>query len=181
MPLSILRAYGLVRPMRQEGGQRRHDFVIEDAAYEFMERAVREQPSLAWYRERVELVMTLAGFRSGTSLKTTNTCTTNTERPSRDRDTVHQGAGFGAAPQAPGGAMTTARVTAAGWLGAIAQAAQMPIGTVQEVLGRHGVEPQAILPRRRCLCVRSVTLAGVKKGSAQDGPFDRTWKFGPGL
>jgi hypothetical protein len=69
MPLSILRAKGLVRPMRQTAGQRRHDFEIEPTAYEFMDRIVREQPALAWYRERVELVMTLAGFRSGSSLK----------------------------------------------------------------------------------------------------------------
>lgn len=67
--LSILRAYDLVRPLRQVGGQRRHDFEILPAAADFIARAVQEQPSLGWYEERVALVMTLAGVRSGTSLK----------------------------------------------------------------------------------------------------------------
>jgi hypothetical protein len=68
-PLSILRSYGLVRPLKQIAGQRRHDFEILPPAHEFMERAIREQPALVWYRDRVDLVMTLAGFRSGSSLK----------------------------------------------------------------------------------------------------------------
>jgi hypothetical protein len=69
MPLSILAAYGLVRPLKQTAGQRRHDFVILPEAFAFIERIEREQPTLSWYRERVELVLTLAGFRSGSSLK----------------------------------------------------------------------------------------------------------------
>jgi hypothetical protein len=69
MPLSILATYGLVRPLKQTAGQRRHDFVILPAAFAFIDRIGREQPALSWYRERVELVLTLAGFRSGSSLK----------------------------------------------------------------------------------------------------------------
>ena len=69
MPLSILTAYGLVRPLKQTAGHRRHDFVIMPEAFAFIERIEREQPSLSWYRERVHLVLTLAGFRSGSSLK----------------------------------------------------------------------------------------------------------------
>jgi len=69
MPLSILAAHGLVRPLKQTTGQRRHDFIVLPAAFAFIERIEREQPSLGWYRSRVELVMTLAGFRSGSDLK----------------------------------------------------------------------------------------------------------------
>ncbi|GLS45897.1 hypothetical protein [Methylobacterium brachythecii] len=68
-PLAILRSRHLVRPLRQAGGQRRHDFVVEPAAFAFMRSVVEQQPSLAWYRERAELVMTLAKLRSGSSLK----------------------------------------------------------------------------------------------------------------
>ncbi|MCJ2040817.1 hypothetical protein MKK55_17950 [Methylobacterium sp. J-059] len=69
MPLSILTAYGLVRPLRQTAGQRRHDFVVLPAAFAFIERIEREQPTLRWYRSRVDLVMTLTAFRSGSDLK----------------------------------------------------------------------------------------------------------------
>lgn len=67
--LSILRAYGMVTPFRQTSGQRRHDFRIEPAAFPFMEDVIRQHPSLAWYRDRAGLVSTLAGLRSGSSLK----------------------------------------------------------------------------------------------------------------
>lgn len=68
-PLAILRARGLVRPLRQAGGQRRHDFVIEPTAFAFMADVIDQQPDLVWYKDRAELVMTLAGLRSGSSLK----------------------------------------------------------------------------------------------------------------
>ena len=55
------------------------------------------------------------------------------------------------------------------------------MGIVQNVLDRHGVEPQATLPRRCRLSVQSVTLKGEKEGTADDRPFDRTWTFGPSL
>ena len=69
MPLSILTAHGLVRPLQQTAGRRRHDFMVLPEAFAFIERVEREQPTLRWYRSRVELVMSLAGFRSGSSLK----------------------------------------------------------------------------------------------------------------
>lgn len=68
-PLAILRFHGLVRALRKSGGQRRHDFVVEPAAFAFMDDAILRQPALAWYRDRAALVMSLAGFRSGSSLK----------------------------------------------------------------------------------------------------------------
>lgn len=68
-PLAILRAKGLVRSVRHTGGHRRHDFIVEPRAFSFIDDALIQQPTLAWYRDRVKLVMTLAGFRSGTSLK----------------------------------------------------------------------------------------------------------------
>jgi hypothetical protein len=58
-----------VRPLKQTTGQRRHDFIVLPTSFAFIERIEREQPSLGWYRSRVELVMTLAGFRSGSDLK----------------------------------------------------------------------------------------------------------------
>lgn len=68
-PLAILRARHLIRALRQAGGQRRHDFIVEPAAFAFMDDVVRQQPSLAWYRDRAQLVMRLAKLRSGSALK----------------------------------------------------------------------------------------------------------------
>ena len=67
--LSILRYHGLVRALRTSAGRRRHDFVVEPSAFAFIEDAVARQPTLAWYRDRAKLVTTVAGLRSGTSLK----------------------------------------------------------------------------------------------------------------
>ena len=68
-PLAILQARHLVRALRQAGRQRRHDFLVEPVAFTFMQDVIDQQPSLAWYKERTELVMRLAGLRSGSSLK----------------------------------------------------------------------------------------------------------------
>lgn len=68
-PLAILQSRQLVRALRQAGRQRRHDFIVEPAAFAFMRDVIAQQPSLAWYEERTRLVMTLAGLRSGSSLK----------------------------------------------------------------------------------------------------------------
>lgn len=67
--LAILRSRHLVRALRQVGGQRRHDFIVEPTAFDFLNDVLEQQPSLAWYRDRTELVMRLAGLRSGSSLK----------------------------------------------------------------------------------------------------------------
>ena len=75
----------------------------------------------------------------------------------------------------------TGKVTAAEWVEAIAEKADLPVATVQEVLDRHGVEPQSTLPRRKSLRLRAITLKGVKESSTDSGPFDRTFAFGPGL
>src|SRR5688500_1599649 len=77
--------------------------------------------------------------------------------------------------------MTTPKATEADWVDAIAQRAELPITEVHAVLARHGIKPQATLPRRRSLAFRSVTLKGIKDGTRDDGPFDKTWTFGPGL
>jgi hypothetical protein len=73
------------------------------------------------------------------------------------------------------------QVTAEQWLEAIAKKAELSAHTVQEVLNRYGVEPQSTLPRRRALRVRNIILKGIKDGSNDDGPFDQTFSFGPGL
>jgi hypothetical protein len=75
----------------------------------------------------------------------------------------------------------TGQITAAEWVEAIAKKAKLPAVTVQEVLDRHGVEPQSTLPRRKSLRLRSITVRGVKGSSAGSKPFDRTFAFGPGL
>ncbi|MCJ2040816.1 hypothetical protein MKK55_17945 [Methylobacterium sp. J-059] len=75
----------------------------------------------------------------------------------------------------------TTQATAAEWVESIACKASLPIPTVQEILDRHGVEPQSTLPRRKSLRIRSVTLEGVKEGTSADGPFAKTFTFGPGL
>lgn len=68
-PLAILQSRHLVRALRQAGRQRRHDFIVEPAAFAFMQDVIDQQPTLAWYKERAELVLRLAGLRSGSSLK----------------------------------------------------------------------------------------------------------------
>ncbi|PWB82902.1 MAG: hypothetical protein C3F11_09375 [Methylocystaceae bacterium] len=50
-------------------GRPQHDFLIFDEAQSFLEDAVAEQPSLAWYRDRTTLVMRIAQFKSGYALK----------------------------------------------------------------------------------------------------------------
>lgn len=55
-PLAILQSRQLVRALRQAGRQRRHDFIVEPAAFAFMRDVIAQQPSLA-------------GLRSGSSLK----------------------------------------------------------------------------------------------------------------
>lgn len=77
--------------------------------------------------------------------------------------------------------MMSTQATAAEWIEAIAGKASLPVPVVQEVLDRHAVEPQSTLPRRKSLRIRSVTLEGVKEGTVADGPFGRTFTFGPGL
>jgi hypothetical protein len=69
--LSILHSRRLVRTMKKSlGGDRyQHEFVVGEQAKEFIEGAIRDQPSLAWYRDRARLAMLVAGDRSGTNLK----------------------------------------------------------------------------------------------------------------
>jgi hypothetical protein len=69
--LAILQSRHLIRSVRYKtaGGQRRHDVFVEPAAHTFLEGAVQQQSALSWYRERVKLALTVAGMRSGSSLK----------------------------------------------------------------------------------------------------------------
>lgn len=73
------------------------------------------------------------------------------------------------------------QVTAADWVEAIASKSSLTASTVQETLDRYGIEPQSTLPRRKHLRIRSVRLQGVKEGTAENGPFDSTFRFGQGL
>ncbi len=70
------------------------------------------------------------------------------------------------------------QVTAADWVEVIAVKSSLPASTVQETLDRYGIEPQSTLPRRKHLRIRSVRLQGVKEGTAENGPFDSTFRFG---
>jgi hypothetical protein len=69
--LAILQSRRLIKSVKHKtpGGQRRHDVFIEPAAQAFLDDAVQQQPVLGWYRERVGLALTVAGMRSGSSLK----------------------------------------------------------------------------------------------------------------
>lgn len=69
--LAILDSRRLVRPVKRTiGGDKvRHEFLIGPTAVAFLEQAVKEQPSLDWYRRRVELAMRVARRRSGSDLK----------------------------------------------------------------------------------------------------------------
>lgn len=70
--LAMLSYYGLVRPMQlagDDGKIRRYEYLISSKAITFLERCVRDHPELAWYRDRVLLVMRVSGGKSGSALK----------------------------------------------------------------------------------------------------------------
>lgn len=68
--VAILEARGLVRAVKVNiGGQDRHDFLVGPGAREFLERAVREQPQLAWYEKQVALALRVWGKSSGSAVK----------------------------------------------------------------------------------------------------------------
>lgn len=71
MSLSILSAFGLVRPMKlvNNGSAKRYDFYIFPKAFDFLSDAVDQVPALAWYRDRVSLAMIVASAKSGSQLK----------------------------------------------------------------------------------------------------------------
>jgi energy-coupling factor transporter ATP-binding protein EcfA2 len=78
--------------------------------------------------------------------------------------------------------MTPTQTTASDWIESIAAKANVSVEAVQAVLDRHGIEPQAALPRRRRLHARAIHLEGVKEGTEADGPFKFDWAgLGPGL
>jgi hypothetical protein len=70
--LSTLSYYGLVRPIKLSDGDgkvRRYEYLISAKALAFLENIVREHPELAWYRDRLALVMRVAHGKSGSALK----------------------------------------------------------------------------------------------------------------
>lgn len=70
--LSMLSYYGLVRPMQLSDGDgkvRRYEYLISTKALAFLADTVREHPELAWYRDRLALVMRVAHGKSGSALK----------------------------------------------------------------------------------------------------------------
>jgi hypothetical protein len=69
--LAILQARDLVRPVvRGRGSDRKqYEFIVLPAAQTFIAQATQDQPSLKWYDDRMEMVMRIAGDRSGSSLK----------------------------------------------------------------------------------------------------------------
>lgn len=69
--LAILDSRRLVRSVKRRigGDHVRYEFLIGSTAVAFLEQAVKDQPSLDWYRRRVELAMRVAGHRSGSNLK----------------------------------------------------------------------------------------------------------------
>lgn len=70
--LSMLSYYGLVKPMQLSAGGgkvRRYEYLVSAKAITFLENTVRDHPELAWYRDRLALVMRVAHGKSGSALK----------------------------------------------------------------------------------------------------------------
>lgn len=70
--LSLLSYYGLVQPMQlkgEDGKVRRYEYLISSKAVIFLDTCVNDHPALAWYRDRVALVMRVASGKSGSELK----------------------------------------------------------------------------------------------------------------
>lgn len=82
--------------------------------------------------------------------------------------------------------MTATPTSADDWVGTIAAKAGVSPEEVQAVLDRHGILPQAALPRRRQLRVASISLSGRKQGTEEDRDLSFRWpegdgEMGPGL
>lgn len=71
--------------------------------------------------------------------------------------------------------MTDTAATVGDWVATIAGRAGVSTDEVREVLERHGIEPQASLPRRRRLCLTNLHLKGMKRGTDDDRPIDFHW------
>ncbi len=70
--LAMLSYYGLARPMQlagEDGKIRRYEYLISSKAITFLEECVRDHQELAWYRDRLALVMRVACGKSGSALK----------------------------------------------------------------------------------------------------------------
>lgn len=63
---------GLARSMQlagDDGKIRRYEYLISSKAISFLEKCVQDHPELAWYRDRLALVMRVASSKSGSALK----------------------------------------------------------------------------------------------------------------
>ena len=68
------------------------------------------------------------------------------------------------------------------WIGIIAEKAKAAPDEVRAALDRHGIIAQSTLPRRRRLCVSTISLRGIKTTSSGATDIDFDWKdLGPGL
>jgi hypothetical protein len=68
------------------------------------------------------------------------------------------------------------------WQDSIAERAGTTRAAVEAALAKYGIRPQATLPRRRALAVRSVAFEGVKHGKEPTERFEFRWEgLGPGL
>lgn len=70
--LSLLSYYGLVQSMQlkgEDGKVRRYEYLISSKAVVFLDKCVTDHPALAWYRDRMALVMRVASGKSGSELK----------------------------------------------------------------------------------------------------------------
>ncbi|WP_166145977.1 hypothetical protein [Methylosinus sp. RM1] len=80
------------------------------------------------------------------------------------------------------------QVSTADWKSRIATKAGLGVEAVDEILTRHAIEPQSIMPRRRTITLTGLRLAGRKSGILEDGveapeaDFSFRWgELGPGL
>ena len=69
--LAVLASRDLIFPRRNSlsNGGGSYEYLIAPEAGTFLERCIQDQPTFSWYRDRTNLVVEVAGLRSGTKLK----------------------------------------------------------------------------------------------------------------
>ncbi|ESZ02459.1 ATP-binding protein [Mesorhizobium sp. L48C026A00] len=188
--LAMLSYYGLARPMQlagDDGKIRRYEYLISPKAISFLDQCVRDHPELAWYRDRLVLVMRVAAGKSGSALKELAVRAPGIRKhhPGR-RDTDHPEAGRATSDQDRRiGTMSKERIiesTENGWTKAIAEDSASPESDVRSVLLKYGVRAQTTPPRAKSLRFDSIKLTGVRAESERDSPFDLSWSnLGTGI
>ena len=85
-------------------------------------------------------------------------------------------------------AFEPSQVSTADWKSRIAAKSKTDLDLAEEILARHAIEAQSVIPRRRTITLTGIKLAGTKSGVVEDGSEVQEAKFsfdwgplGPGL